>query len=93
MCPFKIIEFDRLGLSFSTDMLTWRPYAEVKLDNLEGAHRHLYKRVLESRGIEAATEPIPPLDSFPTTHGFRQHVADCLEIYKVLREDCARILP
>ncbi len=85
--------FDRLELSFSTEMLRWQPYTRVELDNLEGAHRHLYQRVLESRGLQAATEPIPPLDSFPTTNGFRQHVAHCLEIYNALRDDDARIVP
>ena len=106
--PFKIVDaadfrnaperifpqlFDGLGLSFSTDMLSWQPYAEVELDNLDGTHRHLYQRVLESRGLEPATERIPPLDSFPTIDGFREHVAHCLEIYTALREDDARIVP
>ena len=85
--------FERLGLSFVPEMLTWKPYADVDLDNLEGAHRHLYQRVLESRGLEPANEPVPSADSFPTENGFREHVAHCLEIYAALRDDEARIRP
>ncbi len=87
------VVFEKLGLSFSTKMLKWQPLENVEIDNLHGKHRHLYKRVLESDGLQPAIESVPTLDSFPIANDFRQHVANCIEIYSALREDEARILP
>jgi hypothetical protein len=84
--------FEKLQLPFSKRMLSWQSHANLDIDNLGGAHSHLYKRVLTSTGIEPATETIPPLEAFPTTNGFREHVLRCLEIYETLRHDSARIL-
>jgi hypothetical protein len=84
--------FAACGLNFSPEMLTWTAYHEVYLDNLDGAHRHLYRRVLTSTGIQPAAEPIPDLDSFPLTHGIRKHVAECLDTYKRLSSDAHRIV-
>ncbi len=83
--------FSLLGLKFSLDMLSWESRAEIELDNLDGAHRHLYERVLSSTGIQPPTEPIPSLDSFPVQNQFRAHVAHCLELYQDLRRDPHRI--
>lgn len=77
--------FEELGLPFQTGMLNWRSCVDVDLDNLGGRHRHLYERVLTSTGIESEEEAIHPLEWFPKTRGFRDHVADCLEIYQELR--------
>lgn len=77
--------FELMGLPFSAESLTWRPCGDVALDNLDGQHRHLYERVLLSRGILPATEEIPPLDSFSEAEGLRDHVARCLDIYRSLR--------
>ncbi len=85
--------FAAFGLDFTPAMLSWPAHHDVDLDNLEGAHRHLYRRVLTSTGIEPATEGIPPLDVFPTEHGVRDHVAECLEIYHRLCRDARRIVP
>ena len=85
--------FAAFGLDFTPAMLSWRAHHDVDLDNLEGAHSHLYRRVLTSTGIEPATEAIPPLDVFPTEHGVRDHVAECLEIYHRLCRDARRIVP
>jgi len=81
------------GLDFTSMMLEWHPHHEVDLDNLAGAHNHLYRRVLTSTGLQPAKEVIPPLDTFPTKNGFRDHVADCLEQYRHLCRDERRIFP
>ncbi len=85
--------FNKLELNFSEEFLTWPNCHTVEIDNLDGAHTHLYKKVLSSTAIKPAIEPIPTLDDFPKEHGFRQHVIECLEIYKKLRQDSHRILP
>ena len=79
--------FERLGLDFSAEMLSWHAHPEVELDNLAGEHSHLYRRVLSSTGIQPALEEIPPIDSFPTEHGIRAHVLECLDIYRPLGRD------
>ena len=92
--PEKIFPqvFEALGLGFSKEMLTWQSYHHVDLDNLEGAHTHLYKRVLGSKGIQPANEPIPELDFFPEEQGFRAHVEVCMDIYERLLQDSNRVL-
>jgi hypothetical protein len=84
--------FARLNLSFSPEMLHWQSHPEIQLDNLDGAHSHLYRHVLTSTEIEAEYEPIPPLESFPIEHGWRDHVAQCLHIYRDIRNDTHRIV-
>jgi hypothetical protein len=85
--------FEQFGLDFTPAMLEWQPCPEVELDNLGGRHRHLYGAVLESAGIKPDDEAIPPLESFPEEHGWRDHVARCLEIYEGLAESERRISP
>lgn len=85
--------FAAFGLSFSPDMIEWEPYPEIDLDNLEGEHTHLYRRVLASSGLQRATEPVPALDAFPEAHGVRAHVAACLEVYDRLQYDSNRLRP
>lgn len=85
--------FARLGLPFLPGMLSWQPRNDVELDNLAGAHSHLYRRVLMSSGIQPATEAIPALETFPSEHGFRDHVVACLEKYHDLCNDENRIIP
>lgn len=86
-CPDDVFAqiFDQIGLPFSPEMLLWRTSPEVDLDNLGGHHSHLYKRVLESTGIEPATEQIPQMDEIPERNGFREHVKRCMTIYNKLR--------
>ena len=84
---------ERLGLPFDPSMLTWNPLPDVDLDNLGGRHSHLYRRVLNSKGIEPAIEPIYSVDWFPVEGGFRAHVEHCLEIYRDLYASDARIRP
>lgn len=83
--------FARLGLPFSAEMLSWQP-ANIELDNLDGQHRHLYAKVLDSSGLMPATEPIPSVESFPIEGGFRAHVQHCLKIYQRLYEAEERII-
>ena len=82
---------ERLGLPFDAGMLTWNPLPQVDLDNLGGRHSHLYRRVLNSKGIEPAVEPVYPVDWFPVEGGFREHVLRCLDIYRDLCASDARI--
>ncbi len=85
--------FARLQLPFGSETVTWRPSnGQVNLDNLDGEHTHLYDHVLQSKRMEPDTEPIPPVDSFPTTNGFRAHVVECLQIYEELKRSPAKIV-
>ena len=83
----------RFGLPYSDECLVWQACKDVELDNLEGAHRHLYGEVLASTGLKADISEMPTLDSFPEEDGVREHVAHCLEIYRELRQRPERILP
>jgi len=83
--------FTRLQLPFAAKTVTWSPSSHVNLDNLDGQHTHLYAHVLQSNGMESDTDSIPPLDSFPETDGFRDHVAHCLQIYRKLTGSPSRI--
>ena len=86
--------FAQFKLPFSREMLIWNPCEDdVDLDNLDGKHRHLYARVLNSDSLQPATEAIPEMDDFPEDHGIRHHVEFCLEIYNSLRESPHRICP
>lgn len=84
--------FSRLGLGFSPRMLAWRACAHVDIDNLEGDHSHLYSSVLGSTGLSPEIEP-PPLDWFPCEHGLRDHVSECMEIYRELLALPQRLRP
>lgn len=77
--------FQKVGLTFETSMLNWQEATEINLDNLDGKHSHLYQRVLQSSGIEPATESLPTIDQFPETNGFREHIALALRIYNNLK--------
>jgi hypothetical protein len=83
--------FGRLGLPFSEEILTWNP-TDVEIDNLDGEHRHLYERVLSSKGLQPATEFIPTLDMFPDDNKFRRHLRESIDIYRLLRRSPERIL-
>ena len=83
--------FARLGLEFSPAILDWRPCPKVELDNLGGRHRHLYRRVLESDGLQPARREPPAIDTFPVEGGWRDHVRECLDIFREL--SAARVEP
>ncbi len=85
--------FARLGLDFAPEMVNWDSRSDLDIDNLGGDHSHLYRRVLASTGLSPGTESPPPVESFPTEGGFREHVALCLEIYEELSRSPARISP
>lgn len=91
--PDKILAnlFLSLDLPYNQSMLTWGSAENINLDNLGGAHSHLYKRVLKSTGIEAPTEHIPKIDEFPEISGLQQHVLEAMEIYKILKKSKNRI--
>ena len=83
----------RFGLPWSDECLDWNACEEVELDNLGGAHRHLYGEVLASTGLKPDLSMVPTLDSFPEEDGVREHVAHCLTVYRQLREAPERVLP
>jgi len=83
--------FGHLDLSFSTDILAWRSGRHLEIDNLDGRHRHLYRRVLRSRGIEPPVEDVPSLRSFPEEGGWREHVMWCMGVYEALRAAPERV--
>lgn len=74
--------FAQLKLPFSQAMLSWQSCQDLEIDNLDGQQNYWYHRVLTSTNIQPAIEPIPSIDSFPTTDGFRDHVVKCLDIYR-----------
>lgn len=78
--------FTRLHLSFSKELLLWQPQSTIDIDNLDGKHSHLYKKVLQSDSLIPDQDTIPSLDSFPVDEGFLQHITECLHIYKRLKE-------
>ncbi len=84
---------ERFGLPWSDECLDWNACEEVELDNLGGAHRHLYGEVLASTGLKPDLSMVPTLDSFPEEDGVREHIMHCLEIYRELRQAPERILP
>lgn len=84
---------ERFGLPWSDECLEWHACEDVELDNLGGAHRHLYGEVLASTGLKPDLSMVPTLDFFPEEDGVREHVNHCLEIYRGLRRVPERILP
>jgi hypothetical protein len=76
---------ERLGLTFTPDLLAWRSSAATGLSAVSGSDDPFYQRVLDSQGIEPPAEEIPDLSAFPAEGGFRQHVAECVEQYEELR--------
>jgi len=85
--------FDSVGLPFESAMLEWRACPQVELDNLGGRHRHLYGAVLLSSGIRKENEEVPELSSFPNEGGWRDHVAQCVEIYEEFAPAAERVQP
>ncbi len=85
-CPSAIFPkiFKALQLKFEERMLTWQVCPDTELDNLDGKHRHLYERVLQSTGIQPDLDPLPTLEAFPEANGFRAHILSCLDIYREL---------
>lgn len=79
--------FEKIGLPFWDDVLTWEPSPKLKLDNFGGSHNAYYERVLRSKGIEAVTETIPAIEAFPIEGGIREHVITYLDAYNKLRQD------
>ena len=79
--------FESLDLSFSSAFLRWRPVSSVQLGSLKGEQDHWYERVLRSRTLQPEPEPPPSVDSFVRENGFREHVKECMDIYRDLRRD------
>jgi Sulfotransferase domain len=75
----------RLGLAYDPSLLTWGASQATGLSSVSGAEDPFYQQVLQSRGLEPDTEPMPALDDFPPDGGFRDHVAACVELYEELR--------
>jgi len=72
----------RLGLEFTPGLLTWQSSSATGLSAVSGAEDPFYQRVLDSQGIEAPTELVPDLSTFPEP--LRAHVAECVAQYEEL---------
>ncbi len=93
--PLEVLPqlFERLGLDFSPDMVSWQSRGDLEIDNLGGDHTHLYTRVLLSSGLDPEIDGLPAMERFPIEGGFREHVEEALEIYEELSSSPERILP
>jgi hypothetical protein len=87
--PSRVVPgiFERLGLTYAPELLTWEASPATGLSAVSGARDPFYAHVLASGGLEAPREAIPPLERFPETGGFRAHVAECVERYEALRRE------
>lgn len=74
---------DRLGLTFTPDLLTWQSSGATGLSAVSGADDPFYQRVLDSQGIEPPAETVPQIADFPGP--LRAHVAACVAQYEELR--------
>src|SRR5439155_16545024 len=81
---------EALGLAYEESVLDWTP---VKKETVQAVadQGHWYERILAADRLEAATEPIPEMESFPAEDGFRAHVEWCGEVYQKLLADDQRI--
>ena len=75
------------SLSFSSRQLNWRPAPAMRMGNMDGAQDNFYVRVLNSQGLEPATESSPSLELFPAHTGLRAHVQWCMAVYRELLAD------
>jgi hypothetical protein len=78
---------ERLGLSYAPELLTWEASRASGLSAVSGPADPFYERVLESSGLQAPQEDVPPLDRFPEDDGFCAHVAACVARYEALRAE------
>jgi hypothetical protein len=85
--PSRVVPpiFERLGLSYAPELLTWEASTATGLSVVSGPNDPFYERVLGSGGLEAPQEDVPPLEHFPEQDGFRAHVAQCVARYEELR--------
>ncbi len=79
--------FEKSSLPFSEKFLSWESMDKVEIGQLWDEQSHWYRRVLKSTGLQPAVETPPEITEFPANNSFRQHVAECLEIYTELRND------
>jgi hypothetical protein len=84
---------ERLGLAYSPELLRWESSAATGLSSVSGPDDPFYRRVLDSRGLEAPAETVPDLAHFPEDGGFRRHVAACVERYEELRRSAVAYRP
>lgn len=79
-----------LGLEYEESVLDWTPVKKETVQSVADQDQW-YERILSADRLEAATEPIPEMESFPTEGGFRAHVEKCREVYQKLLADDQRI--
>lgn len=84
--PVASALFRSLDLPFQPSVLDWTP-ADPETVRVVAEQHHWYERVMESNGLEAATEPIPAVEFFPTTLGLRAHVVWSCEIFQRMLKD------
>lgn len=78
---------DRIGLTFTPQMLSWPSAPNLPLGGLDGAQNHWYSRVLTSNGFQPCDEEVPELDTISDSGGMREHIVECLRIYRTALED------
>lgn len=85
---------ERLGLTFTPQMLSWPSTPDLPLGGLGGAQNHWYSRVLTSTEFQPSDEEIPALDTIPGGSTMHEHIVDCLRIYRAALDDpCSLSMP
>ena len=84
--PVAARVLEALGLEFEESTLDWSP---VKRETVQAVadQGQWYERVLSADRLEAPSEAVPELESFPAEGGFRDHVERCCSIYQKLLAD------
>jgi hypothetical protein len=82
--------FASLGLTYTSELLDWRPATVNGLSSVWGDDDPFYERVLRIVTLEAPSEPIPELGCFSAESGLRSHVTEALRFYHALRGQIER---
>ena len=80
----------RLGVPYHERMLSWRPANDISLGQLGDAQRHWYEQVLGSDGLAPPRDELPELTDFA---GMRDHVEECLDVYREILTDPRMLIP
>lgn len=78
--------FETVGLPLTEPPMSWHPASHVDFGIGEGLD-YFFDRALRSTSIEPPDPSIPGIAAFPVEGGMRQHVSECLEIYKEILDD------
>jgi hypothetical protein len=92
--PAQLISkiFETVGLPQTEPPMSWRPVSNVDFGIGEGLD-YFFDRALRSTSVEPPDSSIPEITTFPAEGGMRQHVYECLEIYKEILDDDNYVRP